>query len=68
MTPVAIVYNLNVIDLKLSEIVKHIDNVPDSELSDNYLQRYNGYLYSIIDKARKLLKCPAAELGKNKKL
>lgn len=53
MTRSAILYNLNIIDLKLALLINNNDELPDFELTENFLMRYRTYLFEIADKCRK---------------
>lgn len=55
MTRSAIMYILNNIDLKLYNILENKDEVPDFELTEDFLRRYNTVLFSISDKCQKLI-------------
>lgn len=54
MTRSAILYNLNVIDLKLAQLLHDNDELPDCELTEKFLMRYRTYLFTIADKCRQL--------------
>lgn len=56
MTRSAILYNLNLIDLKLGQLINDKDELPDCELTEKFIQRYKTYLFEIADKCRQLLK------------
>ena len=55
MTRSAILYNLNVIDLKLAQLLHDNDELPDCELTEKFLMRYRTYLFTIADKCKQLL-------------
>lgn len=54
MTRSAILYNLNIIDLKLGQLINDNDELPDCELTEKFLMRYRTYIFEIADKCRKL--------------
>lgn len=54
MTRSAILYNLNMIDLKLGQLIHDNEELPDCELTEKFLMRYRTYLFEIADKCRKL--------------
>ncbi len=54
MTRSDILYNLNIIDLKLGQLINDNDELPDCELTEKFLMRYRTYIFEIADKCRKL--------------
>lgn len=56
MTRSAILYNLNMIDLKLGQLIHDNEELPDCELTEKFLMRYHTYIFEISDKCRQLLK------------
>ena len=55
MTRSAILYNLNSIDLKLALLLRNNEEIPDSELTENFIKRYREYLFTICERCQELL-------------
>lgn len=51
MTRSATLYNLNTIDVKLYNLLHNNEEIPDFELTEDFLRRYNTLLFSIIEKS-----------------